>query len=83
MPALGHFDRPIRRLGLPMSAVTPIATRILPRRDWSLSARTADSHRSKAVPLFDHLVGGRKQDGGATVRPRIFPAHANPGDPTG
>jgi hypothetical protein len=26
-------------------------------------------HRSKAVPLFDHLVGGRKQDGG-TVRPR-------------
>ena len=31
-------DRATQRQGLPMSAMHPIATRILQRRDWSLSA---------------------------------------------
>lgn len=29
---------PTQRQGLPMSAMHPVATKILPRRDWSLCA---------------------------------------------
>ena len=53
--------------GRPMSALPPIATRMLQRRDWSLSANSDISRRSKQS-LFDHLVGAPSRVGGK-VRP--------------